>query len=98
MRVSRPAIEKKRRRRVLVVTICSPRPMRPVQRARLWSITCTASQAPFGKLRIEGEAARREMIESDAVLQVSYGVLDLGVEAVVGLQFQGFPSRSVMKA
>ena len=45
-RVSRPAIEKNRRRRVLVVTTCSPRPMRAVQRARLWAITCTASQAP----------------------------------------------------
>ena len=32
-RVSRPAREKNRRRRVLVVTICSPRPMRAVQRA-----------------------------------------------------------------
>ena len=32
-RVSLPAMEKKRRRRVLVVTICSPRPMRAVQRA-----------------------------------------------------------------
>ena len=32
-RVSRPAIEQKRRRRVLVVTSCSPRPMRAVQRA-----------------------------------------------------------------
>ena len=32
-RVSRPAIEQKRRRRVLVVTTCSPRPMRAVQRA-----------------------------------------------------------------
>ena len=43
-RVSLPAMEKKRRRRVLVVTICSPRPMRAAQRARLWAITCTASQ------------------------------------------------------
>ena len=33
-RVSRPARAKNRRRRVLVVTICSPRPMRAVQRAR----------------------------------------------------------------
>ncbi len=33
-RVSRPAREKNRRLRVLVVTICSPRPMRAVQRAR----------------------------------------------------------------
>ena len=32
-RVSRPAREKKRRRRVLVVTSCSPRPMRAAQ---LW--------------------------------------------------------------
>ena len=31
--VSRPAMEKKRRRRVLVVTSCSSRPMRAVQRA-----------------------------------------------------------------
>ena len=31
--VSRPAIEKNRRRRVLVVTICAPRPSRAVQRA-----------------------------------------------------------------
>ena len=38
-RVSRPAREKKRRRRVLVVTIRSPRPMRAVQRARLCAIT-----------------------------------------------------------
>ena len=44
-RVSRPAIEKKRRRRVLVVTTGSPRPMRAVQRFRLCAITWTASQA-----------------------------------------------------
>ena len=29
------------------------------------------------------------MIESDAVLQVSDGILDLGVAAVVGLEIQG---------
>ena len=34
-RVSRPAREKNRRRRVLVVTICSPRPIRAVQRGGL---------------------------------------------------------------
>ena len=50
-RVSLPAMEKKRRRRVLVVTICSPRPMRAVQRARLWAITCTASQAALAAKR-----------------------------------------------
>ena len=29
------------------------------------------------------------MVQTDAVLEVSNGVLDLGVAAVVGLQFQG---------
>ena len=53
-RVSRPAREKNRRRRVLVFTICSPRPMRVVQRARLCAITCTA---------VGGEAARGEMAQ-----------------------------------
>ena len=52
-RVSRPTREKNRRRRVLVVTICSPRPMRVVQRARLCAITCTASQAPLAAKRPE---------------------------------------------
>ena len=53
-RVSRPAMAKNRRRRVLVVTSCSPRPMRAVQRARLCAITCTASQAPLAAKRPEG--------------------------------------------
>ena len=53
-RVSRPARAKNRRRRVLVVTICSPRPSRAVQRARLCAITCTASQAPLAAKRPEG--------------------------------------------
>ena len=52
--VIRPARAKNRRRRVLVVTICSPRPMRAVQRARLCAITCTASQAPLAAKRPEG--------------------------------------------
>ena len=30
---------------VLVVATGSPRPMRAIQRARLWAVTCTASQA-----------------------------------------------------
>ena len=42
-RVSRPAREKKRRRRVLVVTICSPRPSRAVQRAS----NCLESQGEW---------------------------------------------------
>ena len=49
----------------------------------------TARQAPFGRLRIGGETARGEVIEPDAVLQVAYGVLDLGVAAMVGLEVQG---------
>ena len=36
-----------------------------------------------------GEAAGRHVVQTDAVLEVSNGVLDLGVAAVVGLQFQG---------
>ena len=31
------------------------------------------------------------MVEADAVLQVSDGILDLGVAAMVGLQFQHLP-------
>ena len=34
-----------------MVTTCSPRPMRAVQRARLCAITCTASQAPLAAKR-----------------------------------------------
>ena len=40
---------------------------------------------------IGGKASRGEMVEADAVLEVPDGVLDLGVAAVVGLQFQGIP-------
>ena len=54
-------------------------------------MTWTASQAPFGRLRIGGETARGEVIEPDAVLQVADGVLDLSVAAMVGLEIQGLP-------
>ena len=37
-----------------MVTTCSPRPMRAVQRARLWAITWTASQAALAAKRPEG--------------------------------------------
>ena len=69
-RVSRPAREKNRRRRVLVVAIRSPRPIRAVQRARLGhrldgqpgavggeaarGEIWTASQAPLAAKRPEG--------------------------------------------
>ena len=49
----------------------------------------TASQAPFGMLRIGGEAARWQVVEPHAVLEVADGVLDLGVAAMVGLESQG---------
>ena len=54
LRVIRPAREKKRRLRVLVVATGSPRPMRAVQRARLWAMTWTASQAALAGKRPEG--------------------------------------------
>ena len=53
-RVSLPAREKNRRRSVWVVTIPSPRPIRAVQRARLCTITCIASQAALAAKRPEG--------------------------------------------
>ena len=46
---------------------------------------------------VGGETARGEMVQPDAVLEVAYRTLDLGVAAVVRLQFQGLPSRPVMK-
>ena len=60
-RASRPARAKNRRRRVLVVTTCSPRPIRAVQRARLWAIACTASQRRWRRSgpRGDGSARRR---------------------------------------
>ena len=39
---------------------------------------------------VGGEAARGEVVQPDAVLEVAYRVLDLGVAAMVSLQFQGF--------
>ena len=92
--MSRPAMEKKRRRRVLVVTICSPRPLRAVQRARLWAITCTASQAPLAGKRPEGRWFNpTPYLRACPALDAGSpdGVLDLGVAPMVGLQFQGFP-------
>ena len=83
-RVIRPAREKNRRRRVLVVTTCSPRPMRAVQRARLWAHHLY--RQPGGV-----EAARGEMVQPHTVLEVSDGILDLGVAAMVGLQFEHLP-------
>ena len=40
---------------------------------------------------VGGEAAGRHVVRPDAVLEVSNGVLDFGMAAVVGLQLQGLP-------
>ena len=85
-RVSRPAREKNRRRRVLVVAIRSPRPIRAVQRARVVGHRLDSQPGAVG-----GEAARGEMVQPDAVLEVAYGILNLGVAAMVSLQFRATP-------
>ena len=67
-----------------MVTICSPRPMRAVQRARFVGPSpATASQAPLAANRPD-----RQVVQPDAVLEVSDGVLDLGVAAMVSLQLE----------
>ena len=60
--------------------------MRAVQRARLCAITCTASQVPLAAKRPDGM-----WFSPTAVLEVAYGILDLGVAAMIGLQFQRLP-------
>ena len=45
---------------------------------------------------VGGEAARGEMVQPHAVLEVAYRVLDLGVTAMIGSSSVS-PSRSVMK-
>ena len=40
---------------------------------------------------VGGEAARGEMVQPDAVLEVAYGILDLGVATMVSLQFEQLP-------
>ena len=82
-RVSRPARAKTRCLRVLVVMICSPRPMRAVQGQVVGHRLYRQPGA------VGGEAARGEMVQPDAVLEVAYRVLDLGVAAMISLQFQG---------
>ena len=84
-RVIRPTRAKTRRLRVLVITVRSPRPIRAVQRARLCAIPdrqpgAVGSEAP----------SRRHVVQPDAVLEVAY-VLDAGVAAMIGLQFQRLP-------
>ena len=39
---------------------------------------------------VGGKTAGLHVVQPDAVLEVAYGVLDLGVAAVIGLQPPGF--------
>ena len=85
-RVIRPTRAKTRRLRVLVVTICSTQA----------DAGCPAGQVMRHHLdrqpgAVGGEAPRRHVVQPDAVLEVAYGVLDLGVAAMIGLQFQRLP-------
>ena len=62
-------------------------------------LTQTDARGPAGQVMghylygqpgtVGGEAARGEMVEPHAVLQVADGILDLGVAAMVGLEVQG---------
>ena len=80
-RVIRPTRAKTRRLRVLVITVRSPRPIRAVQRARLWP--SLAARRRWRRSAIEGM-----WFKPDAVFEVAYGVLDLGVSAMIGHKFQ----------
>ena len=40
---------------------------------------------------VGGEAARGHVVQPDAVLEVAYRILDLGVAAMISLQFEGLP-------
>ena len=73
-----------------MVATASPIPRREVQRARLMGDDLDGQPGGVGE-----ETARREMVETDAVLEVSDGILDLGVAVIdmpeVGLETQGLP-------
>ena len=86
LRVMRPAREKRRRRRVLVVATVLSQSDAPGPAGQVVGHDLYRQPGSVG-----GKAPRGEMIEPHAVLEVPDGVLDLGVAAVVGLQFQGIP-------
>ena len=66
-----------------MVTRCSPRPMWAAWLA-VQVVRHHLDRQPGG---VGGEAVRGEMVETRAILEVSDGVLDLGVAAMVSLQF-----------
>ena len=83
-RVSRPAMEKNRRRRVLVVTICSPRPMRVQIRARFpgdHALQGAGAVETMGLMRPRGEMVR------------SHANSSISAWRLVGLQTRVSPSR-----
>ena len=79
--VSRPARAKTRRLRVLVVTIRSPRPMRAVQRARLWPSPVPPARRRWRRSgpRGDGSARRRtsgpDGITAEEIFAYTYAVL-----------------------
>ena len=99
-RVSRPAIEKKRRRRVLVVTSCSPRPMRAAQRARLCASAWRASQAalaakrPAGRCTASQPASARVGVLHGSWHDARMGALQRGQRQLDSAHLGGHPPRS----
>ena len=79
----RPARERKRLRRVLVVATVSSQGDASGPAGQIVGHDLDGQPSGVG-----GEAARGEMVQPDAVLQVPDGVLDLGVAAVVSLEVQ----------
>ena len=92
-RVSRPGSENRRRLSVPVVVTCSPSPMRALQRARLWAITCTASQAALAAKRPEGKwSSPTPYLRSLMVFSIS------ACRRWSASSWRVSPCRSVMKA
>ena len=85
-RVSRPTRAKNRRLRVLVIT--SPLAQTDARCPAGDVVGHHLDRQPGG---VGGEAARGEVVQPHTVLEVSDGILDLGVAAMVSLQFELSP-------
>ena len=68
-----------------MVTTCSPRPMRAVQRARLCAITCTVIQAPLAAKRPDGMWFSPTPYLAMISLQFEHFPVPAGDEAVVAV-------------
>ena len=86
LRVMRPAREKRRRREGLGGRHRLSQSDAPGPAGQVVGHDLYRQPGSVGR-----EAPRGRVIEPHAVLQVPDGVLDLGVAAVAGLQFQGYP-------